>query len=434
MSGETVPQLSPAPSVESSAEPRGIPAAAEKGWPAVVVAGGFQTGVVLMRDLSRRGLRVHCVDSNPAQAAFRTVYGKAHLCPSADEDPEEWLRFMIRLSSQVGGKPVLISSSDQYVTAVARHAEALDRYFLFCRGSAAVQGLLATKKRQYSIAGEHGLPVPRTEFVRSAGEAAAFGATARFPCILKPLHFREWKKIPRDHPLFEKKLIVLSGLTELEAQYRVAAAINPEMVIQEMIEGPDTAKMVYLSCYDRDSRRIGACMMRQARTDPIGFGSASVVEPMIDPETDSLCDRFLRSLRYTGLCEIELKRDSRDGRVKMIEANPRYSVTADAAYYAGVDLGWLHYLDIIGQTVTEVVPDTRYFRHICLFRDIACFRSYMRAGLLTWKDFFRSYRKPVFFFDFDLHDPRVTLGTVVLVVKLLVAPYIRRIIPRRRTE
>src|SRR5439155_6388437 len=135
------------------------------------------------------------------------------------------------------------------------------------------------------------------------------GAQARFPCILKPLHFREWKKILRDHPLFEKKLIVVSNPAELEAQYRVAAQINPEMVVQEMIEGPDTAKMVYLSCYDRNSRRLASCMMRQVRTDPIGFGSASLVEPMEDPETDRLCDEFLRSLNYVGICEIELKRD-----------------------------------------------------------------------------------------------------------------------------
>jgi D-aspartate ligase len=411
-----------------------MPEKAQPGWPGVVVAGGFQTGVVLMRDLSRRGLQVHCIDSNPAQQAFRTVYGKAHLCPNADEQPEDWLHFMIRLAAEIGGKPVLMSSSDQYVTAFALHADILERHYLFCRASAAVQGLLATKKRQYSIAGEHGLPVPRTEFVKSASEVARFAAEARFPCILKPLHFREWKRIPRHHALFEKKLIVVLDGDELDAQYQVAAQINPEMVVQEMIEGPDTAKMVYLSCYDRSSRRIGSCMMRQIRTEPIGFGSAGLVEPMTDPETDSLCDSFLRSLNYVGLCEIELKRDTRDGQVKMIEANPRYSVTADAAHYAGVDLGWLHYLDILGETVTPVEAGKQYFRHICLFRDIGSFRSYIKAGLLTWGEFVRSYRGPVFFFDYDWHDPRVTFGSLVLAAKLLAAPMIRRFLPKRNGE
>src|ERR1035441_7515271 len=122
---------------------------------------------------------------------------------------------------------------------------------------------------------------------------------------------------------------------------------------------------------------------------------------MRDAEADQLCDGFLRSIGYIGLCEIELKRDQRDGRVKMIEANPRYSVTADAAPYAGVDLGWLHYLDLIGQPVVPVLPSTRDFRHIFLLRDFATFRDYRRAGLLTWRELIHSYRRPRAFFDFD---------------------------------
>jgi len=400
-------------------------------WPSVVVAGGFHTAVVLMRNLARRGLHTSCIDSNPRNPAFRTVYGKAHLCPNADQQPAQWLEFMISLAKSFRQRPVLISSSDQYVTAMAQHADALEPHFIFHRSSSAVQGLLATKERQYSVADELGLPVPRTCFVRSLEETMAFAAMARFPVILKPLHFREWKSIPREHPLFEKKLIVIDSPGELEQQYRLAAGLNPNMVIQEMIEGPDSAKLVYLSCYDRTSRRIGYSMLRQVRTDPIYFGSASLVEPVSDPDAAELCDQFLRKLNYVGLCEIELKRDTRDGQVKMIEANPRYSVTADAAPYGGVDLGWLHYLELIGQSVDPVEPDGTYFRHIALFRDVASFRSYIRDGLLTWGDFIRSYFGPVHFFDFDWHDRKLAIGTLALVSKQLIAPSIRRILPRR---
>ena len=61
-----------------------------------------------------------------------------------------------------------------------------------------------------------------------------------------------------------------------------------------------------------------------------------------------------------------MKWDSRDGRVKLIEANPRLSGGGDAAPYAGVDLCWLHYLDLIGQPVTQWRPIARDFRHVVL--------------------------------------------------------------------
>jgi len=204
------------------------------------------------------------------------------------------------------------------------------------------------------------------------------------------------------------------------------------LMVQEVIQGPDTAKLVYLACYAQTGERIGACMVREVRTMPPHFGSASVVEPVVDAEVDRRCDEFLRAIGYAGICEIELKRDIRDSSPQMIEANPRYSVTADAAPYAGVDLGWLHYLDLIGKKVEPVFPPLRDVRHIVLQRDFGCFRSYLSEGLATWGDIFRCYRPPVGFFDFDLRDYRVTASSCVLLMKELLRPAFRRIFPRRQ--
>jgi D-aspartate ligase len=398
--------------------------------PPVVVAGAYQTGVVLMRSLVRRKIEVCCIDSNPVQQGFRTVYGKAYLCPNPDSEPEAWERFMIELSQSIGRKPVLISSSDQFVTAIANHALALERHYIFRPASMATQALLATKKRQYDIADENGLPVPRTKFVQSIEDVQQFAREARFPCLLKPLHCMQWERFPKGHPLLNQKTVLASNSDELEAKYRLAAVETPAVVVQEIIEGPDDAKLVYLSCYGRGAKRLGSCIVRELRTDPIYFGSASVVEPLDDPETDALCDAFFRKIGYEGLCELELKRDSRDGRVKLIEANPRYSVTADAAPYAGVDLGWLHYLDLIGEHVEPVGYNGKFFHHIVLLRDVACFRSYLAAGLTTWGDLIRSYKSAVFF-DFDVRDWRLAFETIFLILKALLRPAVRRFFPKR---
>ncbi len=394
-------------------------------WPAVVVAGAYQTGIVLMRNLWRRGVKVACIDSNRNMPGFGTVYGKAYLCPDADEHPEEWVAFMGDLAGKMGGRPVLIPSSDRFITVVGDHADELDEHFIFPRSSAATQSLLATKQRQYEIADSHGLPTPRTKFVTSIDELREFIKDARFPCLLKPTHFREWQKFPAGHPLSYEKVTVADTVAQLEERYRLAETVSPKMVVQEVIQGPDTNKLVYLSCYRRDGERIGYCVLREVRTDPIYFGSASVVEPVKDDEVDQRCDAFLRSLNYTGLCEIELKRDSRDQRLQIIEANPRYSVTADAAPYLGVDLGWLHYLDLIGEQVTPTQPEVRDFRHVCLLRDFATFRSYRKAGQ-SWGELLRAYRRPVAFFDFDWRDWRTTRNTLWACFKLVVKPWLKR--------
>jgi D-aspartate ligase len=352
-------------------------------------------------------------------------------CPNPDEDPNGWVSFMGCLAAELGDRPVLISSADQFVSAISEHAQKLGEWYRFCQDGIQAQSLLATKERQYELAAQNGMRVAKTSLITSETQAVAFGEAAGFPCLLKPLHARQWEHVPQDHPLYMKKLVLAESVGELLEKYRICAAVRPEVVAQEIIQGPDTAKLVYLSCYAQDGRRLGACVVRQLRTMPIHFGSASVVEPVDDPEADALCDGFLRSIRYAGICEIELKRDGRDGQLKMIEANPRYSVTADAAPYAGIELGWLHYQDLIGLHVDPATPHKRDFRHIVLWRDFATIRSYRREGLLSWRSLLWSYRPPVKFYDFDLRDWRLAGRTVVGLARIVVGPTIRRVFPKR---
>ena len=409
------------------------PRTAQPGWPPVVVGGAFYTGLLLMRNLIGRGVRAVAFDCNPAQPAFRSVYGKTFLCPNPDQDPAAWLAFMVDLAQKIGGKPVLIPSSDQFVTAIAAHAAELEKHFIFCYSAASLQSTLATKESQYALAAKHGMPIPRSQFITSAEELDTFASTARFPCLLKPLHCREWEKMPATHPLNGSKLATAASAEELHARYDSVAAFTPELVVQEMIEGPDTAKLVYLSCYSSTGKRLGSCVVRELRTGPILFGSASIVEPVDDPETDGMSDSFLRKIGYAGICELEVKRDTRDGTIKLIEANPRYSGTADAAPYAGVDIGWLHYLDLIGVDVQPVRQNSHDYRHICLQRDFSSLRSYRKAGLLSWRELLRSYRPPAYFYDFDVRDWRVSLATLKEVFKIVVGPYFRRLFPKKPT-
>ena len=402
------------------------------GWPPVVVASVFQTGLNLMRDLLKHGVQTVGVDCHPEHEGFRSRYGKSYLCPNPDTDPEEWVRFMVQLAATLGGKPVLIPAADEFVSAIARHAEVLQQHYLFSMQSVAVQGALASKEQQYALAREHGLPIPRTAYVQTRKQLEAFTAEARFPCLLKPRHQREWAALPEDNPLRGRKLITSDDAEAMLAQYALTEPFRPEVMAQEIIAGGDDTKYCYLSVYGRGSRRLGHCVVREFRAHPISFGSGSLVEPIDDPEIDAMCDRFLRAINYVGICEIEVKRDARDGRVGLIEANPRFSGTGDAALYAGVDLGWLHYLDLIGETPEPMEPTRFGFKHVTLRRDIPSLEAYLSRGLLTWGDIFRSWRGPLKFYDFDLADPWPTLETLTRCVRVIFGMSLRALGMRKK--
>lgn len=403
----------------------GNAARASADWPPVVIAGAFQTGVLAVRGLKRRGVRATCFDCNPRNPGFRSVYGPAHLCPNPDMEPDDWVRFMVGLAREMPGRPVLIPSSDQFVTAIAAHADTLAEHYVL-GPQIALQGLLADKQTQYELAAGHRMPMPRTAFVSSELEVDDFLRQAALPCLIKPKHFREWQKFPPGHPLWYQKVAIAETAEQLRRSYRLASVINPKVILQEIIQGPDTAKRVYLACYDQTGRRIGNAMFRELRCDPLGFGPASISEPIEDPQTDAVCDRFLRSIGYVGICEIEMKHDSRDGCVKLIEANPRLSGGGDAAPYAGVDLCWLHYLDLIGQRVTPASPSGADFRHVVLRADGRALPAYWRAGLLSLKDIARSYRPPLAFFDLDARDWRSSARSLASALRSLASGMLGR--------
>jgi D-aspartate ligase len=392
------------------------PEKAEPDWPAAVIAGAFQTGVLAARRLTQRRVRALCIDCDETMTGFRSASVRTRKCPEPETSPDEWLQFMLDLAGELGGTPVLIPSADQFVSAIAAHATVLGQRYLLNPG-AGLQGQLALKDTQYRLAFEHGMPMPRTAVVTSLDEVLAFSSVAHFPTVLKPLHFREWQRFPVGHPLSHAKIALANGPEELVHHWRQASEISPSIVLQEVIQGSDAAKRIYLSCYDHDGRRIGWATLRELRCHPVEFGPASVTEPIGDAETNQICDRFLRAIGYSGICEIEMKRDRRDGQLKLIEVNPRLSGSGDAAPYAGVDLCWLHYLDLSGQRVQSLEPAATDFRHVVLRVDIKTVTDYRRAGLISWREVIQSYRPPLAFFDFDLRDWRQAIETMLIVLR-----------------
>jgi D-aspartate ligase len=407
------------------------PLRAEADWPPAVIAGAYQTGVLAVRGLQRRGVRAICFDANHRLPGFYSIYGPARLCPDPDTDSRGWMQFMVALAEELGNRPVLIPSSDKFVSAIARHAGELSAPYRLSKGIE-IQGLLADKHTQYELAARHQMPMPLTRFAQNVDDVRAFAETASFPCLLKPLHFREWLRCEPTHPLYRRKIAIAESRDHLLEIYSSAATINALVILQEIIEGPDSGKRVYLGCYDAGGRRIASAMFRELRCEPLGFGPATITEPVDDAHTDAICDRFLRGIGYVGVCEIEMKQDTRDGRFKLIEANPRLSGGGDAAPYAGVDLCWVHYLDAIGCAVAPVTRHGRDFRHVVIRSDAIAAVEYYRAGLITLRDILRSYRPPLAFYDLDKGDWRYSVETLWIAGRLLLSGLTRAVVARGR--
>ena len=86
------------------------------------------------------------------------------------------------------------------------------------------------------------------------------------------------------------------------------------------------------------------------------FGRFSTyVETVDEPQIIEPAVRLLAAIRFTGLIEVEFKRDPRNGQYKVLDVNPRVWGWHTLSRRAGVDFPYLLWLLIRG----EPVPDVR---------------------------------------------------------------------------
>jgi predicted ATP-grasp superfamily ATP-dependent carboligase len=251
------------------------PPVAGKDWPAAVVACVVQTGLNLMRDLARKGVTVAGIDWNPGHPGFRSAYGRSFVCPNPDDEPGPWLDFMRAFSRRFPRRPVLVPAADLFVSAIGRHARELEEHYVFPVEAIVLQAALATKEQQYALATSAGFFCSRNAYIRDAEDLQRFAESARFPCLLKPRHEREWKDLPAGHALHARKLAVAPTPERLLEIYRSVQPLRAEAVAQEIVDGPDNAKYVYLVRVRE--RRQEAGLLRGARA-PVGASDLRVGE------------------------------------------------------------------------------------------------------------------------------------------------------------
>jgi predicted ATP-grasp superfamily ATP-dependent carboligase len=128
-------------------------------------------------------------------------------------------------------------------------------------------------------------------------------------------------------------------------------------MVQELISGGDDELYTVGSYRTADREPLGIFCGRKLRQTPPGIGTCRVGEALWVGEAVEAALRLLDAFAFTGLSQVEFKRDHRDGRFKLMEINARLWQWHSLAAALGVDFPRIAYLDLIGRrpspTTTE---------------------------------------------------------------------------------
>ena len=314
---------------------------------AVVAEVGWANGLAAIRSLGRHGLRVIAVDNKPYALGFRSRYAEPRLAPDPLDDEAGYIAAFAAIARETDGLLPVFPTHDEHLNALSRHAGELDERYRFPFPRWDVLESIQSKRHQLDTAEAIGFPIPRTFHPRSAEEAQAAGAEIGFPLIVKPaanVGFRRTHKV---------QLFRCENAAELAVAYAEAAPFEP--MVQELIPGGPEAMFTLGSYLAADGEALGLFSGRKVRQTRGFTGVARVAEAVWVDEVVEQGLALLRALAFHGLSQVEMIRDPRDGKYKLIEVNPRLWQWHGLAAACGVDLPWIAYRDLIGERLPPVL-------------------------------------------------------------------------------
>ena len=366
--------------------------------PGAVVIGGDYQGLGIVRSLGRMGVPVCVIDDEHSISRFSryATYG-LRVPDLRHEQPTVETLLRIGRSLDLQGW-VLFPTRDEIVAALARNRSTLAEIFRVPVPEWETVHWMLDKRNTYQLAKQLSIPFPKTWSPLT--EEALDQIDSPFPLVLKPAI--------KEHFVYATKAKAwrINSRAELRRMFRRASQLMgaSEVLIQDMIPGDGRQQFSYCAFF-KEGKAIGSMVTRRRRQHPHDFGRASTFVETIDlPALEALSSRFLRSINYYGLVEVEFKLDPRDGQFKLLDINARTWGYHALGTHAGVDFPSLLYRDQISGSVEPCRgrPGVAWVR---LLTDVPTGLLDVAAGRLHLGDFWRSLRSYHIEAVFNREDP-----------------------------
>jgi D-aspartate ligase len=267
-------------------------------------------GLGAIRSLGRLGVPVYGVheDAWAPAARSRYLHDRWVWRPPAD-DAERVRAGLVTLAERIGRPAVLIPTDDAGAIFLAEHGTELRKWFLFPEPASDLPRQVAGKYTLYQLCRELGVPCPAAALTGSLLEAQRFADRVGYPLVAK-----------------------------LATPWRSSSATG-------------------LRSTSVESRCRPGFVGIKERSYPAHAGLTSLGRWVDNPALHHQATELLTRLGFQGIVDLDYRFDTRDGRYKLLDFNPRlgaqFRLFSDTA---GVDVVVAAHLDLTGRPVPPGAP------------------------------------------------------------------------------
>ena len=311
--------------------------------PAVVILrSGHHGGLGIARTLGRWGVPVYCMDRDIWETGWSSRYCHARFLFDFETDSPDRL---LEIGRRIGGRPLLIPTTDDGAIWLADNAGAIENEFRFMQAGAILTRTLCDKATMQELAGEYGVPVVKSRVPRCREDLRQFASESSFPVMVKAIDVEGMRRLAGGTKF------VVHTMHELLALYeRAQDGGRPKFLVQEFIEGDD---WMFDGYFDSDSRCRFGITGRKIRRFPSKTGVTSLGVCSVNSAIREITAAFMKAIGYRGIVDIGYRLDRRDGQYKILDVNPRIGCTfrlfCDAG---GLDVARALYMDLTGQQIS----------------------------------------------------------------------------------
>ncbi len=280
----------------------------------------------LVRHLGRMGAQVSVVASSPDSLVSRSRYCREVIL-AGDATLEASVKATLQTVKAKHFDIVMPVSFAMTLALARQRDEILPLSHLELMTSDAIERA-ANKVEMTELAGQLGVPAPKTIVPSRSTELEAQVRGLTFPVVLKPQ-----RESPGRLPIrYANNMLELRNFLSEQLSGKGPPHAEPPLV-QEFIPG--------YGCGFFATYQEGVCkrvfMHRRIREYPATGGISSCAQSFYDAKLESYGRRMLDALKWHGVAMVEFRCDSRDGEYKLMEINPKFWGSLDLALAAGAD-------------------------------------------------------------------------------------------------
>ncbi len=376
-----------------------------------IILGNEYQALGHLRSLRKNNIPCVLIDQDKlGPALFSRYKDKFFVSPSyTSGEFWPWLK-KLALDNAYNGW-IVIPTDDEQVRQLAENFDEVSELFNYKGLDWNRYQTIYNKRLAHPWVEKLGLNNPVSYIPLSRESSNSHGLT--FPFIVKPAIKREYK----NHS--NKKAIVVASDEELNRVMNETLKEVPidELLFQEIIPGDGNNQWSYAGLFINGEpvAAYTACRLRQ---HPPDFGRASTyVESVYNQEVEECSKKIMRELGYTGLAEVEWKRDPRDNKLKFLEVNARSWGWHSLSEYVVGNIPQMYYDYLI--TGNFKIAQPKY--GMCWIKwitDIPVVFDLLKQKKLNFRDYIKSINNNAVSCEWDKKDP------FPMILQFLLLPYL----------